>query len=142
MELAKIPRPTSILVQRAMSVVAPRPVSTLCKSKESGERQVVRRTEEVRVRKCMEKWHSNDDGRAGTRKQRLESGRRQKIVVNTHMQAIPRMHPTAIFVRLSICKSLTRKKGRIPTVKSHMPAKILQSQLIAMMTVQLIQWPS
>ena len=66
----------------------------------------------------------------------------KQLAASTHMQATPRMAATAIFVRLDICKSRTRKMGKMPTVKSHMPAKTLQSQLIAMMTVQLMQWPS
>lgn len=70
------------------------------------------------------------------------SARGKYLVSKTHMQATPRIATTAHFVRISICKSLTRKIGRTPTVKSQMPAKMLQSQLIAIMTLHLTQWPS
>jgi len=43
----------------------------------------------------------------------------------TYMQAMLRIPTTAYFAWRFICNFLTRKIGRIPTVKSHMAANTL-----------------
>jgi hypothetical protein len=65
----------------------------------------------------------------------------KKGIRSTYMQASPRIHATATFVRLQRFEFLTINTGTMPTVKSHIPAKILHSQLIAIITVQSRQWP-
>jgi hypothetical protein len=115
---AKMPRPTSISVQSAMSVVA-QSQSGSAKVWRKGIRMMVAELAlHTHIRKCHKQFG-------------VQKG-------ETYMQATPKIPTTMNFVRLSICKFQTRNIGKIPTVKSHIPAKTLQSQLIAMTTFQSI----